>query len=393
MALGRLGLAALIAGCGSGGGDSGSAADAAPEVDAAPAIDLAQASWELEPVEGAGDSAFGLKMAFDGEGRAIAVWQLNDASAIGFAVRDAGSWSVQLITPPAGASAVFAPDVAGGKGPEAHVVFSASTAATGSDIMYTRWDGSALSAPVNLTGAGQVASDTDTSPAIAATDSGVLAVMYNYYTNPEAFVRETRALTFTDPAAPGPFETLLDTTQNCGALRVVAVDDAVHAVALCQGGGDQVAYINNRSGTFSIQSAAIGGTSVIAPDLAIGSDGSVHIVAQTGVPCGDDTCTVPAYSINLAPGIPVAVATESYYNPSIALDRQNQPVVVFFELPDRELWWTFGTDGGFFRRQMVAPGGGKLVGTGATDPATGLPWFIVEDRENTPRVWLARLVP
>ena len=391
LSVGRLGIAVLVVGCGGGQVGDPPVEDAAP-TDAPPSdVDLSGATWELEPIDGAGDSAFGVKMSFDGDGRALAVWQLNDASAIGFAVRDQGTWRVELISPP-GVTGVFAPDVAGGDGSVAHIVFSASSETNGSDIMYVRWDGSSLSPPTNLTGAGQAMTDGDYSPTIAATGDQV-TVLYTFQTS-DLGDRAVRAVSFTSPGSPGGFETVLAASQDCGSVRARADGGGrVHAVALCRGSGDEVVYASNRSGEFISQSASFPSDSLVAPDLDVGSDDSVHIVAQARVPCGDASCTVPLYSINLAPAIPVTLTTESYFSPAIALDAADQPVIVFFELPDRNLWWTFGDDAGFFRRQEVTPGGGKLVGTGQADPETGLPWFIIEERSQSPAVWLARLVP
>ena len=43
---------------------------------------------------------------------------------------------------------------------------------------------------------------------------------------------------------------------------------------------------------------------------------------------------------------------------------------------------------------MVAPTARKVIGTGDTDPESGLPWFTFEDRTGAADViWIARLVP
>jgi hypothetical protein len=386
-------LAALALGCGCGNGGS-AAIDASP-VDAGDdgPPDLSLARWVLEPVDGAGDSGFSPAMAFDGSGRAIAVWQLNNASAIGVAIRDQGSWTVDFVSPP-GVTGVFSPAVAGGDGAVAHIVFSASTAATGTDIFYTRLDGASLSAATNLTGAGQGASDTDSSPAVAASGDQVTA-LYSFSANSMGFDRELRALSFTDPASPGSPQTLLDSTNDCGSVRARS-DDAgrVHAVAICRpGGGDDAVYVSDRSGSFSSQTADVGSDALGAPDIDVGSDGSVHIVVQGQIDCPEGTCSEPLHSVNLAPGTPVTGGTEDYFSPGLALDAFDRPVILFFDLPDRELYWTFSEGAGFFRPQQVDPVGGKLAGTGADDPETGLPWFVFEERTVTPAIWIARLVP
>lgn len=396
-------VALALPACGGGGG--GVTPDAGPDVPDARegAPDLSRASWELEPVMGAGDSGFNPMLAFDGAGRALVVWQKNDASAIGFAIRDPGtverngSWSVQFISPPVGANGVFAPDVAGGAGDEAHIVFSGSTSATGSDIFYVHWDGAALSAATNLTAAGQGGNDTDFSPAVAANAAGEVAVLYSYVPDPDLFTMgEVRAISFSDPGSAGAPETPPTLDRECGQVRVrVDAGGVVHAVAVCRGGAvEEPAYLTNRSGSFLVQSADAGDTSaVIAPDLDVGSAGEVHISFQGRTPCGDTTCTAPFYSVNLGRAAPAAAPSEGYFSPVLALDAWDRPIVTFFDLPDRVLFWTFREDAGFFRPQQVAPGGGMLAGAADDDPATGLPWVVLENRNDSTAIWLARLVP
>lgn len=387
-------FAALLAGCAEGGDPP--LIDAAP-IDADPNAppDLSSAKWELEPVAGSGDSGFVPALSFTGDGRAVAVWQLNDASAIGFAIREGNAWFVQMITA-ANTTGVFTPDIAGAAGGVAHIVFSGTTTATGTDIFYVRADGSSLSQPINLTAPNQGASDTDSSPTVASTPDSEVTVLYSYTTDSMGLgPSEVRALTFTNPGLPQTPETVLESTQDCGQPRArIAPDGSVHAIAVCNPtAADQAVYVTNRGGSFTSQTADVGSDTVIAPDLDVGSDGSVHIVVQGSIPCPEGTCSEPLYSLNLAPAAAATGGTEDFFSPAIALDAFDRPIIVFFDLPGRELYWTFNEGEGFFRPQQVDPSGGKLAGTGADDPVTGLPWFVFEERNSSPAIWVAKLVP
>jgi hypothetical protein len=190
--------------------------------------------------------------------------------------------------------------------------------------------------------------------------------------------------------------TIADSTQDCDSPRArTTANGDVHAIAICSGGGgDSAVYLSNRSGEFMGQSADVGSDSLIAPDIDISSDGTVHVVVQGQISCAEGTCSEPLHSLNLAPATAVTGGTEDFFSPSIALDAFDRPVILFFDLPDRKLFWSFSeNNGGFFRPQLVAAIGGKLAGTGDDDPKTKLPWFVLEDRSTSPSIWVARLVP
>ena len=330
-------------------------------------------------------------MSFTGDGDPVVVWQENNASAIGFAIRLDGSWTVDSIM--IAGSNLFSPDVVGGSGPEAHIAFSSSNAGSGSDIMYVRWTGTTLSPSSNLTSAGQGPDDNDRSPAIAVGADGV-TVMYTFTeTELGTDPRELRAVSFTDPLTLAAPEVVLAASRDCSQPRSRGgADGSIHAVVVCADRNEAV-YLTNRSGAYNSQSADIGSTTITAPDIDIAANNAPHIVVQGTVPCPKGSCSEPLYSVNLSRALSVSGGNDSYFSPAIALDAFDRPIIVFFDLPMRKLYWSFRDGAGFFRPQLVAPMGGKLAGTGARDPSSGLPWFIIEERNASPGVWLAKLVP
>ena len=205
--------------------------------------------------------------------------------------------------------------------------------------------------------------------------------------------KELRALTFTNPGLPNAPVTVAGAASNCTTPRARSTaDGTVHAILNCNSGnGDEAVYLTNTSGQFVSQTADINTDTVIAPDLDIASNGDVHIIVQGQVTCPEGMCSEPLYSLNLSPAIGVTGGTEDFFSPAIALDAFDRPIFVFFDLPGRELFWTFSEGVGFFRPQQIDPTGGKLVGTGEDDPVTGLPWFSLEERSRSPSIWVARL--
>jgi hypothetical protein len=389
-----LGLA-LVAACGGGGGGD-PAIDGGEPDGSTGMVDLSVASWELEPVAMTPGNSIEANLSFTSDGRALIVFREGLADLLGFAVRNGpGDWDLEMVPAPPG-GAVFSPAVAGGADGSAHIVYTASTGAGGTDVFYMRWDGGGLSTPVNLTAAGPDGANDDGTPAIIARPDGSVTVFYVNLT-PEVFPtdRELRALSFTNPASPGTPETLQARSRDCGQLRA-RVDGGgfAHLIAMC---GADVVYHQDRTGTFVSQDVDPGTTTgLVAPDIAIGPEGEVHVVVQGSAPCGDATCSDPFYSLNLAPGIPVTGATQRYFHPALALDREGVPIVAFHELPGRRLHWTFLTPAGrFFRAQRIDPigDGEQIACSAATDPGTGLPWIAIENSGETNDIWLARLVP
>lgn len=369
--------------------------DAAPDAFDDGLPDLATASWVLEPVGGSGDDGVDPKLAFTGSGRPVVVWQKDDASAIGYAFREGTAWFIRVIDAPANVTGVFAPEIVGGAGDQAHIAFSGTTAATSSDIFYVRADNSSLTTPVNMTGPGQGAADFDTSPAVVA-DGDEVTIVYTHTANAMGTgPKEVRTLTFTNAGLPTTPVKVVDSAVGCDTPRARGTADGfVHAVLDCNSGaGDQAVYLSDRSGVFVTQTADIGSDTVIAPDIDVSASGDVHIVVQGQVACPEGMCSEPLYSLNLAAGVGVTGGTEDFFSPAIALDAFDRPIFVFFDLPGRELYWTFNEGAGFFRPQQIDPAGGKLVGSGDDDPETGLPWFAFEERDATPSIWVAQLVP
>ena len=371
-----------------------------PPIDAAPdgpddgLPDLETASWVLDPVIGSGDDGFVPHMSFTGDGSPVVVWQRNDASAIGFAFRQDAAWFVQFIDAPAGVSGVFAPDVAGGSGGKAHIVFSGSTQTTSNDVFYVLADGGSLSTAVNITSPNEGGADFDSNPAVAAMADDEVTVLYTYVANSMGMGnRELRALTFTNPGLPTTPVTVVDAASNCTSPRARASSEGIHAILNCDSGGaDEAVYLTNRSGAFVSQVVNTGTDTVVAPDLDIATNGDIHIVVQGQITCPQGMCTEPLYSLNLSPGAAVTGGTEDFFSPAIALDAFDRPIFVFFDLPGRELFWTFSEGAGFFRPQQIDLTGDKLVGTGEDDPATGMPFFALEDRSRSPSIWVAQLV-
>lgn len=382
-----------------GGGSGSGAPDAGPGPDApGDAFDLAGATWQLEQVATTTEHSSFPVVAFTGDGRPLVVWE-EGREAVMAAVRDSGGWqATEIFRAPGELVSQVAASPASGGG--AHIAFDATTPDTGRDIYYVAFDGDSFAAAVDLTGAGQTATQNDEGPAVVENPGGSVSVIYSLR---DSSPREIRMLTFTDAAQPGQPTPLVDQAEDCGqSLAVTDADGFVHALVNCVT-NSQLRYLSNKSGSFKTQIVdRTGAQDAGQPALAVASSGRVDVGFRGRVDCpgGSGICHELFLSSNLAPPLPITRDPDGDWGMgAMLLDGFDRAIVVFDDNSEGKMKWSFIQGGSFFRSLEVVPGAAVLdtmtAGGGATDPATGLPLVAFERAEGLANadIWVARLVP
>lgn len=349
------------------GGDGGDPVDAS--ADAGGPLDLATATWELTPVgTRPGSIALRPDIAVTSAGEVVIAWPdiinidndtpiLTASSADGFAEEMRSTSATGDRARPSISAA----------GERLHLVWNEDGGATNLDVIYTRRDpGSGWTAPVNITAAADANNLLQIDPTAVEAD-GVTTVFFN--ARPDSAFENAGlfAVSFTDPASPGPVQTLLDPAAfNCHEVEATTDGETRHVIAECEenDGPSALYYLNDRSGAFVRQTVDLGGAgSPLEPDITVGPDGAVHLVWVGSAACPTGTCRDVLYSRGLAP--PVSVSNQSEdggTSPVVAVDALGRVIVVYHRFGGGDLLWTYAESGSDFVRTLIA-----TAGTDATD--------------------------
>lgn len=353
-----LAAAALALAC--SGPGSTDAADAGSGDGDGDELDLSRASWEIDAVDDRpANVSFDPAMAAFGD-ELVFAWVDLTPDVLAYQVYSAVGPQIAVeARSPVVTDATFHLTQISGGAASAHLAVAGGPRDTPEDIYYAAYTGGAWGELIDVSSAADPGDLEKTEPtALEVGDQIAIVFLARGADNADGVY----AMRFSDPASPGPIETILDRARyDCTGLEASTAAGAIDLVAACSldGAPRQLFYATDRSGAFNVQTVDLGASTLpIDPDIAVDERGGRHLVWAANIDCGGATCREIFYSRNLAPPIPVTNQPgDTGFQPRVAVDAAGRVIVVYHQQEvDATLHWTYTENGGgFVRSQLVIP--------------------------------------